>query len=54
MKIPIGKKAVLFIVIILAADQLLKIQVKTSMTIGESITVINNFFYIRFIENPGM
>lgn len=54
MKLSIGKKALILIVIILIADQFVKIMVKTNMTIGESITVFNNWFYIRFIENPGM
>lgn len=38
---------------ILAVDQIIKIQVKTTMTIGESIR-ITNWFYITFIENNGM
>ena len=54
MKLSIGKKAVLLIVIILIMDQLVKILVKTNMTIGESVTVFNIWFYIKFIENPGM
>ncbi|MBN2482067.1 MAG: lipoprotein signal peptidase [Bacteroidales bacterium] len=54
MKLSIGIRTVLLIAFILAADQILKILVKTNMTIGESITVFNNWFYIRFIENPGM
>ncbi len=54
MKLSIGKKAVLLIVVILIMDQVVKILVKTNMTIGESITVFNSWFYIKFIENPGM
>ena len=38
----------------LAIDQVIKFQIKTSMTIGESISVFGNWFQIRFIENPGM
>ena len=54
MKISNGLKAVLLIVFVLLADQVVKILVKTSMTIGESITVFPNWFFIKFIENPGM
>lgn len=54
MKLSIGKKAVLLIIVILIMDQFVKILVKTNMTIGESITVFNSWFYLKFIENPGM
>ena len=54
MKISNGIKAVSLIVLVLLIDQIVKIQVKTSMTIGESITVFGNWFFIKFIENPGM
>jgi signal peptidase II len=54
MKITDGIKAILLIVLVLLIDQLVKYQVKTTMTIGESIPVFGNWFFIRFIENPGM
>ena len=54
MKISNGLKAVLLIIVVLLVDQVVKILVKTSMTIGESITVFPNWFFIKFIENPGM
>jgi signal peptidase II len=54
MKLSIGKKAVILIVLILLIDQAVKILIKTSMTIGESKTVFDNWFFIKFIENPGM
>jgi len=54
MKLSNGIKAVLLIVLVLLADQIIKYQVKTSMTIGESIYVLGKWFQIRFIENPGM
>jgi signal peptidase II len=44
----------LLIFLVLLLDQLVKIQIKTSMTIGQSIYVFGNWFQIRFIENPGM
>jgi len=54
MKIPNGVKAILLIVTVLLIDQIVKYQIKTTMTIGESIPVFGNWFFIRFIENPGM
>ncbi len=48
-----GRLAVLIIVAILVIDQLIKIWVKTSMTLHESIH-ITDWFYITFIENMGM
>jgi signal peptidase II len=54
MKISNGVKAISLIVLVLLVDQLIKFQIKTSMTIGQSIPVFGNWFQIRFIENPGM
>ena len=48
-----GRLATLIIVAILLIDQAIKIWVKTSMTLHESIH-ITNWFYICFIENNGM
>ena len=48
-----GRLAVFIIVAILVIDQLIKIWVKTSMTLHESIH-ITDWFYITFIENMGM
>jgi signal peptidase II len=48
------KKALLTIVLVLLADQILKIWVKTSMNYDESIPIFGNWFFIHFIENPGM
>ena len=42
-----------FIVLLLIIDQVVKIWVKTHMTINESIRVFGDWFFIRFIENPG-
>jgi signal peptidase II len=39
---------------ILTIDQGLKIIVKSTMTLGDEIPVLGNWFIIRFIENPGM
>lgn len=48
-----GRLAALLIVAILLIDQAIKIWVKTSMTLHESIH-ITDWFYITFIENMGM
>jgi len=45
--------AVILVIAILLIDQAVKLWVKTSMTIGESIR-ITDWFYIYFIENNGM
>ena len=48
-----GRLATLIVVAILLIDQTIKIWVKTSMTLHESIC-ITDWFYITFIENKGM
>ena len=48
-----GRLAALIIVAILLVDQAIKIWVKTSMALHESIH-ITDWFYITFIENMGM
>jgi signal peptidase II len=48
-----GRMAVLIVIAILIIDQVIKIWVKTSMSLSESIR-ITNWFYINFIENNGM
>ena len=48
------KKAALVVFIVLFIDQFLKIWIKTHMTLGEQISVIDNLFYIHFTENYGM
>ena len=45
--------AVLIVLAVLLIDQIIKIWVKTSMTLHESIHV-TDWFYITFIENNGM
>lgn len=48
-----GLLAIAIILMVLIIDQIIKIEVKTTMTIGESYKV-TNWFYIYFIENKGM
>ncbi len=50
----IFKKSIILIIIILIIDQTLKIWTKTHMTVVESRPVLGSWFYLRFIENPGM
>lgn len=45
--------AVAIVVAILLIDQIIKIEVKTNMTLGEAKQV-TDWFYIEFIENNGM
>lgn len=45
--------AVAIVVAILLIDQIIKIEVKTNMTLGEAKRV-TDWFYIEFIENNGM
>lgn len=52
-KLSRGNVAVLLLVLILLADQVSKILVKTNMTIHESIEIFS-WFKILFIENNGM
>ncbi|MEM9051455.1 MAG: lipoprotein signal peptidase [Bacteroidota bacterium] len=48
------RKAILIILAVLVIDQVSKIWVKTNMHLDESITVFGDWFFIHFIENPGM
>jgi signal peptidase II len=50
----LGKKSILFILLILLIDQTLKIWVKTHMEIGQEIHMFGNWGILHFIENNGM
>jgi signal peptidase II len=50
----LGKKSILLIFLILLADQILKIWVKTHMEIGQEIHFFGNRGMLHFIENNGM
>jgi signal peptidase II len=50
----IAKKSVLLIIVILIIDQVLKIWVKTHMTIGQEYQLFGNWGILHFIENNGM
>ena len=53
MKYSKGVGAVFIILLLLTADQVLKIWIKTHMQLHESIE-ITKWFYLYFTENPGM
>ena len=44
---------IIIIIAVLAADQLSKILLTPMIPLNESVTVINNFFYLTFIKNEG-
>jgi signal peptidase II len=50
----LGKKTILFIILILVLDQMLKIWIKTHMVIGQEIHFLGRFGMLHFIENNGM
>lgn len=50
----LGKKSILFIILILVIDQVLKIWIKTHMMIGDEIHLFGNWGMLHFIENNGM
>lgn len=43
----------IFIVVLLVADQILKIWVKTNFHLGEALVVFPNWFQLLFVENNG-
>lgn len=47
------KKISLLVLVLLVADQALKIWVKTHMCLGETIVIIPDWFRLLFIENSG-
>lgn len=48
------QKSILIVVLVLLIDQVLKIWIKTHMTMGEEFSVIGSWFRIHFVENNGM
>lgn len=42
------------IIVLVILDQLTKYIIKTSMYLGQSFTVLGDFFRITYVENPGM
>ena len=54
MKVSKGTRITILVVLLLILDQVVKILVKTHMSIGQSIHVLGDWFQILFIENNGM
>lgn len=50
----LGKKSVLLVLIILVADQILKIWIKTHLQLGDEIHLFGKWGMLHFIENNGM
>lgn len=48
------KKYLPLLFFLLVADQILKIWVKTHMALGDEFAVFGDWFYIHFLENPGI
>ncbi|MDR0790341.1 MAG: lipoprotein signal peptidase [Bacteroidales bacterium] len=48
------KKPLILIFLILAADQILKIWIKTNFALGEEIDLIGSWCKLHFVENKGM
>jgi signal peptidase II len=46
--------ALLIIFLLVVIDQIVKIWVKTTMSVGEYFPVLGNWFYIYFVENEGI
>lgn len=53
-KLSTGTKLIIFGVLLVVVDQVIKILVKTNMSLGESFCVIGEWFRISFVENEGM
>jgi len=47
-------KSILLVVMVLLVDQILKIWIKTNMTLGQEFSVFGDWFLIHFVENNGM
>ena len=50
----VKNKSILLIFLILLADQVLKIFIKTHFMLGEEVVIFKNWFIIHFVENNGM
>ncbi len=47
-------KSLVIIFLVLFADQLLKIWIKTHLSLGDEIVIAKNWFILHFVENNGM
>lgn len=48
------KHVVLVAILLLVADQILKVYIKTHFYYGQEVNIIGNWFKLHFIENEGM
>ena len=49
-----GRFLLILGVLLVVIDQVIKVLVKTNMTLGESIPVLGDWFQLLFVENKGM
>lgn len=49
-----GRFLLILGILLVVVDQVIKVLVKTHMTLGESIPVLGNWFQLLFVENKGM
>jgi len=49
-----GRFLLILGIALVVVDQVIKILVKTNMTLGQSIPVLGNWFQLLFVENKGM
>jgi len=49
-----GARLILLGTVLVLIDQIIKILVKTNMTLGQSYSVLGDWFQILFVENKGM
>ena len=54
MSLSKGQRLLLLGVLLVVIDQVIKVLVKTQMTLGEHIPVLGNWFQLLFVENNGM
>lgn len=54
MKIPKSVRYLTFGIALVVIDQVIKVLVKTNMSLGEVIPVFGNWFRLCFVENEGM
>ena len=54
MKVSKGTQLIILGVLLVVIDQVIKVLVKTNMSLGETIPVFGNWFRLCFVENEGM
>ena len=54
MSLSKGQRLLLLGVLLVVIDQVIKVLVKTQMTLGEHLPLLGNWFQLLFVENKGM